>query len=314
MKIDSLIAAFTRAGKRTHLIGTPEYGVLAALDMEGRLFAVLNGEVLNRVNLDAVQNPSISGTYHNPAGDGLWPAPEGTALGFQYPTGNWRVAAGIRFARYFVRDEQAFSCTIFSEIDLINNRGLGMPMLFERSITVNGADGTLELLTTERFTYLGTKKLSGVDAIIAPWSLSQFECAQGCKVVFPYHSNEAVWDLYEDKILPEIAVVENSFQVPVNGNKRFQIGISKDIPWIEFQDPTRKLRVRREALDIPSDHRYIDIRDASPDTQPNGKGVKYSVYADPSGFMEIEAAGGIPYVLEQGQELLLTMKTSFSKQ
>ncbi len=313
MNIDELIATFNKASKRIHYVGTKEAGVLAALDMEGRLFAVLNGEVLNRVNPDAVYGNSFGEVYHNPGGDGLWPAPEGTDRGFQYSTGKWRVPAGIRSARYFVRDENDEGCTIFSEIDLVNNKGIGVPMLFERRITVNGARNFLELNIVERFKYLGNKVLMSSGTIIAPWSLSQFDCSDGCKVVFPNDNNESVWDLYDDTIVPEISVADSLFHVPVNGNKRFQIGIGENVPWIEFQNPHKKLVIRRSAGKLPEHHNYIDIRDASPLETPYKRGVKYSVYCDPNGFMEIEAAGGCPEIIHANLEMSVSVKTIFIK-
>lgn len=39
-------------------------------------------------------------------GYGLWPAPEGTSLGYSYATGSWRVPAGIRHARFRVTDSR----------------------------------------------------------------------------------------------------------------------------------------------------------------------------------------------------------------
>ena len=35
----------------------------------------------------------------------------------------------------------------------------------------------------------------------------------------------------------------------------------------------------------------VDIADASPETDPNGE-VRFSIYNDPSGFMELEVVGG----------------------
>ncbi len=86
-------------------------GVIAALDMEGRWFAVLDGEVLNRVNPDAIAGQSTREQYLNPGGDGLWPAPEGTTLGYQYSTGAWRVPPGLCAARYLVTQATARSAS-----------------------------------------------------------------------------------------------------------------------------------------------------------------------------------------------------------
>ena len=95
MKATRILKAFATAGKQVQLVGDLDAGVIVALDLEGRLFTVLDGEVLNRVNLDAIAGESTQKLYLNPGGDGLWPAPEGTSLGYQYSTGAWRVTPGL---------------------------------------------------------------------------------------------------------------------------------------------------------------------------------------------------------------------------
>src|ERR1035437_923448 len=129
IKAKHLLKVFDKAGKRTHLVGNYKTGVIIALDMEGHLFTVLNGEVLNRVNLDAVVGQSTPSQYLNPGGDGLWPAPEGTTLGYEYVTNVWRVPPSLRSARYLLADSTENSATIIAEVDLINNQGFGIPTL-----------------------------------------------------------------------------------------------------------------------------------------------------------------------------------------
>ena len=58
MKATRILKAFATAGKRVQLVGDLDAGVIIALDMEGRLFTVLEGEVLNRVNPDAIAGES----------------------------------------------------------------------------------------------------------------------------------------------------------------------------------------------------------------------------------------------------------------
>ena len=72
MNAKQILKAFDRAGKRVHLVGDLKAGVIAALDVEGRLFAVLDGEVLNRVNPEAITGQSTREHYFNPGGDGLF--------------------------------------------------------------------------------------------------------------------------------------------------------------------------------------------------------------------------------------------------
>ena len=102
MKANELLDAFAKAGKRAVEVGNADAGVIVGLDLEGRLFAVLGGEVLSRVNPEAVAGQSTRERYLNPGGDGLWPAPEGTAVGYQYAAGAWRVPPGVCAARFRV--------------------------------------------------------------------------------------------------------------------------------------------------------------------------------------------------------------------
>ena len=115
---------FDRGRRRWHLVGNENAGVVAGLDLEGRLYTVYQGKILNRVN-PAVFSLEKGEGYVNPGGDGLWPAPEGTAFGYEYPTGQWRVPPGLTGARYRVLEAGRNTMTMRAEIDLINAQGLG---------------------------------------------------------------------------------------------------------------------------------------------------------------------------------------------
>lgn len=206
MKFEQAMKALAAAGRRAHVVGDAGAGVIAALDVEGRLFPVWGGEILTRINPEALAGQSTRDRYINPGGDGLWPAPEGTTLGYQYAAGAWRVPPGLVAARYRVLDSSPRGATLCAEVDLVNNRGGGIPLLFRRRIAVSAG--------TSSFT---------------------------------------------------MRVVESL------------------------------------------------IRDAAPDLAPSRKGVRYSVYSDPAGFMEIEAVGGCPAVLRPGVELSVEVNTRFER-
>ena len=76
-----LIVLLEQAGRRYHVVGD-EKGVVAA-SWEGRLFAIQDGKVRNRVNAEALCGISTREGL-NPGGDGFWPAPEGSRLGYEY--------------------------------------------------------------------------------------------------------------------------------------------------------------------------------------------------------------------------------------
>ena len=312
MKATQLLTALKKAGKRAHLVGNQQAGAIVALDVEGRWFAVLDGEVLNRVNLDAVAGQSTRQKYLNPGGDGLWPAPEGTALGYEYSTGDWRVPPALTAARYLLTRAAGRTATIRAEVDLVNNRGLGLPTVFQRCISVMPGNSSITVRVIESITYIGRVPLRRADCLLAPWTLCQFDSGPGCEVVFPGARKASVWDLYEQPGNDQRRWDGRLCRTRTDGSQRYQLGIAKNVPWIEFRNPSRGLVVRRAAELLPPGRAYIDISDAAPDVPPGRKGVRYSIYSDTAKFMEIEAAGGCPSIMRPNSEMSLTLSTRFS--
>ena len=312
MKSTELLDAFAKAGKRVHLVGDIQTGVVIALDMEGRLFTILEGQVINRVNLAAIAEYSSLKGYLNPGGDVLWPAPEGTLLGYQYSTGGWRVPPGICSVRYVIDKTNKKEAIIKGEVDLINNKGLGIPTIFKRQIGIVTGKNTMSVHVQESITYIGSIELKKKNCILAPWSLCQFDSGPDCEVVFPCSSKSSVWDLYDESSLNHRRWTKTLCRTSTDGAMKYQIGLDKKVPWIRFCDYQRGLTVQRSARDLPKGQSYIDIRDASPDVQPSKKGVRYSVYSDPTNFMEIESVGGCPISISPGTEMSLHTTTHFS--
>lgn len=312
-KAENVMNAFRESGKRAHLMGNLETGIIIALDMEGRLFTVLDGMVLNRLNYDAILGQSTRARYLNPGGDTLWPAPEGTALGYQYPTGCWRVSPAVTSARYIVISSDENNAVIVAETDLVNNQGLGIPILLKREINIEPVQGEITVNVIESITYIGRKPLLRTECLLAPWTLCQFDSGEGCEVIFPDTGQANVWDLYDLEKGTEIYRQDGICRVRTDGSQRFQIGLGADVPWIEYHDSRDGLTVRRTAKQIPEGHSYIDIRDVSPGIMPDTRGVRYSIYSDTENFMEIEAAGGCPEVILPDTELKMTVSTKYSK-
>lgn len=313
MNASTFLKALKKAGKRAHLVGDLDAGTVITLDMEGRWFAVLDGEVLNRVNPDAIEGQCTYKQYLNPGGDGLWPAPEGTTVGYEYSTGTWRVPSSLTGARYLVTKASARSATIRAEIDLVNNGGLGIPTIFQRQVHVTSGKRSVTVEVKESITYIGREPLRRADGLLAPWTLCQFDTRPGCEVVFPCTRKAAVWDLYDESSSDQRQWTKRLCHTRTDGEQRYQIGIDASVPWIEFRDSRRGLIVQRKALPINTGQEYIDIRDAAPDIAPGKKGIRYSVYSDPSHFMEIEAAGGCPAVIRPNAEMNLTISTRFMR-
>ena len=310
MRVQHLLDLFAAHHKRAILIGSPEAGVVAGLDLEGRLYAVARGEVLNRVNEAAVAGLSGPAGYLNPGGDGLWPAPEGTRLGYTYATGAWRVSPALTGARYLVASTTATSAELAADLDLINAQGLGIPVRAGRAVSVRPIRGGIEIVCEESFTYLGVRTLTRQECLLAAWTLSQFDCGPGCETVFPDSGPGCVWDLYAPSDAHR-RLEDGLWRVRTAGDARFQLGLAASVPWIEFRRPDG-LRVRRSAT-VPPGQPFIDIADRPPQEGPDPRGSRYSIYNDGgNGFMEIEAAGGMPEVLAPGARLAVTVTTRFT--
>jgi hypothetical protein len=304
-----LIDLLSKSYRRSHLTGTSENGVIAALDMEGRLFTVVNNKVINRVVPSAIINRSNKNAYQNPGGDTLWPAPEGTSLGYEYTTGTWRVPPSITGAVWEVVENGPDRSVIRAEIDLVNNLQAGIPCEFERIIEISAVDNGLIQTVTEIIRYVGSKKLQQGTFLLAPWSLCQFDSGEMGKVTMPPPANEDIWDYYEPSEAQRW-LQNDLYVVNTKTDKRFQLGLSQNIPWIEYS-MEGQYRVKRYTEELPAGQNYIDIADAPPDQSPSDKGVKLSVYCDPSGFMEIEACGGSAKELEPGTELRAKIITEY---
>jgi len=304
-----LIDLLEKAHRRPHLTGTVENGVIAALNMEGRLFAVVNNKVINRVVPSAIMNRSNKDAYQNPGGDTLWPAPEGTIFGYEYNTGKWRVPPSVTGAVWEVISVTENISVIRTETDLVNNLQLGIPCEFERIIQIKNIDNGLNLNVNEIIRYIGTKKLNKGEFLLAPWSLCQFDSGDSGKVTMPQPGKDDVWDMYEPSD-NQRKMINGRYIIDTKTDKRFQLGLSENIPWIEYT-LGGQYWVKRYTGVLPEGQSYIDISDAPPDSKPSGRGIKLSVYCDPSGFMEIEACGGCPEYLEPGTELSTVVSTEY---
>lgn len=295
--------------RRWHLTGTLENGVIAALDMEGRLFTIVNNKVVNRVVPSAIKNRSNKNAYQNPGGDALWPAPEGTTLGYEYATGAWRVPPAITGAVWEVVLQEENHFVIRAEIDLINNYQAGIPCEFERHVKMDSGDNFVTQHVTEVIRYIGGKTLRNGEFSLAPWSLCQFDSGKNGKVTLPPPEKRDVWDMYGPSG-SQRRLTNGVYVVKTETKDRFQLGMSPKVPWIEYT-LENQFRVKRYAGELANGQSYIDIADSPPDQLPSSRGVSLSVYCDPSGFMEIEACGGCSEELAPGTELRVGITTEY---
>ncbi|MBR6372859.1 MAG: hypothetical protein IKS20_06740 [Victivallales bacterium] len=301
MKSIELITAIREAGRRLAIVGTERDGVLIALDIEGRIFAFMDGQVLNRVNIDAITGFSTREGYVNPGGDGLWPAPEGSSLGYEYSTGDWRVPPSLTGARWLPVLQESNHAVFQAEVDLINASGTGLPFILSRDITVKRSGKEMSVSIVEGLEYIGSKDYTRQQAVVAPWSLCQFDCGEECVLKIHRPAEDSIWDLYQWDSSCHRHVNGNVCDVDMVTDFRFQLGMAPNVEWLEFVDKKRGFSVKRTA-DAPSEGcDYIDLADRDP-AQPysDAKPIRFSAYCDPTRFMEIEAAGGTPKLLTKG--------------
>lgn len=313
MKLTNLIDLLDRGQRRYHLVGTTENGTLIALDVEGRLFSYLDGEVLSLVNEKAFLGFSTRASYLNPGGDGFWPAPEGSRLGYEYSTGSWRVPPSLTNARWQIVEIDDKSVLVAAEIDLINSEGRGIPCLFSRKVSLDFASGKMTQQVVESIRYLGRDTLTREQAMLAPWTLCQFNCDEQCKLILPPCPASEIWDLYTPESTQHRQQTQDGWQVALKTDFRFQLGLSNKVSSLEFHDQGRQFKAWRTAAALADGLDYIDIADQDPANEAKGRPVCFSAYCDPSGFMEIEAAGGTPQVLTPNCASELQVTTIFSR-
>ncbi len=310
MNIEQLSDICARAGRRPVAVGAGKSGVVAVLGMEGRLFYVHDGRVTSLFRPEAAVNiSSARAGYFNPGGDGLWPAPEGTTTGYEYATGAWRVPAGLTGAQYEIFEQSSDSLVIKAEIDLVNNRQLGIPTRFARSVQVRElAGGATVIEQFDAIEYIGSMELRAGEFLLAPWSLSQFRVSGNSRAYFADPGADSIRDLYSPSRAIRSAAGGRIF-MRTDPEHRIQLALPESAGYVGLELPESRLRIRRTSEKLAAELCGVDIADAPPDTPP-ASAVRYSIYNDPSGFMELEVAGGCAFPLKPGAVLGVKITTT----
>lgn len=305
MNIEQLVEICSRNGRRPQVISCGDAAVVATPGLEGRLFYAYKGEVVSLFRPESAEKISTSKTgYLNPGGDGFWPAPEGTKFGYEYSTGSWRVPAAIISAQYDLVSLQSDSLEIAAEIDLINNQQLGIPCRFIRKVQVREADNSAIIEQFDAIEYMGCCELAAGTFSIAPWSLSQFTVDKNSIARFG-DPGEKVRDLYQpsgDLLASDGKVVTMKH----DDKNRIQLALPEKSAFVELIMPEKNLQITRTSAPLADGLHPVDIADYPPDADPETP-VRYSIYNDPSGFMELETVGGSPDELTPGAILGVNM-------
>lgn len=291
MSIEKVFNTCKANGRRPIMISCGKSAVVAALSMEGRLFYAHNGEMTSLFRPEAAENISNSKNgFFNPGGDGLWPAPEGTKFGYEYSTGAWRVPAAMSGAQYEVISQTSDSFEIAAEIDLVNNQLLGIPCRFIRKSKVReDAYGNTIIEQYDAIEYIGSRELTRDEFLLAPWSLSQFYVDD--KTIASFGTVKGgVRDLYAPS--KDLLTVKGDITEMVHDKvNRIQLALPEESRFVQLIVPDKKLVITRTSAPLADGLEAVDIADAPVDVEPAGA-VRFSIYNDPSGFMELEAVGG----------------------
>lgn len=311
MNIEELFAICQQNGRRPLMISCGNSAAVAVMGMEGRIYYAHDGQLVSLFRRAAAENISNKcNGYFNPGGDGLWPAPEGTTLGYQYTTGDWRVSTALTSAQYETVSQTSDSFEIAAEIDLINDQQLGIPCIFRRRSQIAlEPDGTTTVEQFDSIEYIGTRELKRGEFLLAPWSLAQFAVDDSAVARFG-SVPMPIRDLYQ----PSSHLLTgqgDTIEMRHDTVDRIQLALPEAAGFVELVLPRSALKITRTSAPLPDGHSPADIADA-PGNVPPGAGVRYSIYNDPSGFMELEAAGGCPDKLTPGTVLELRITNKFT--
>ena len=275
--------------------------VLIPPSLHGRIFCQLDGELIHRLDGQALAAPS-STEYNNLGGNSLWPAPEGGDFAFNYVAGSdaWVVQAGISQAIPSVSKSDATSARIHKRISLTNRRGVTLDLNYERRVRVAeelptaGYDLTgFTYHTDDLFAPLGDYPEGEV--LLAPWSLEQFPGADGVLAFGAYTAASCVLnrDFYGDPG-ERIAVRPGQFTFRLGGKDRHQIGIPVACrpTLIGALDANRSLLFLRKTP--PCSGLYFNIADNEQAAGPFSAADQYSIFnGGELGFFELETVGAM---------------------
>ena len=268
----------------------------------GRIFCQLDGQLVHRLDIAAMQNPSPT-EYDNLGGNSLWPAPEGGAFAFNYLPGSdaWMVQDGIAKAVPNVFCDGVNSLRVEKRVLLTNRKGVPVHLNYRREVSVPDrldlpAGCPLEGLcyhTEDIFAPVGD--YSGEEVLLAPWSLEQFPGSDGI-IAFGKVTGggDALnCDFYGD---PGSRLVRGngSFSFRLGGVERHQIGVKvKSGPqFIGALDMRRSLLILRKTEARPG--LYFNIADNEQPGGPFSAADLYSIFnGGELGFFELETIGAM---------------------
>ena len=273
--------------------------VYLAPQLQGRIFASLDGEVLHRFDAALAEDPSPD-DFNNLGGNSLWPAPEGGEFAFNYPADGspWRVQAGINSAKsHLSGDGTAMSRTVALE----NRKGVRSELLHLREVSPRkgfGAEfGLREVVYSSRDTLRLTVPLPADSFLVAAWSLEQFDLGKNITAFGTLARSAKLNDDFYGDIAANTRYVPGGFVFSLAGVEKLQIGVPENAgctmigAWL----PERELLILRRIVSC-GEGRRINFAD---NEQPQGvfsAADAYSVfYGAGAKFFELETLAPVQF-------------------
>ncbi|MCP4643298.1 MAG: hypothetical protein GY851_22815 [bacterium] len=276
--------------------------VLVAPGLQGRIFCRIDGELVHRLDADALLNPSPT-EFNNLGGNSLWPAPEGGPFAFNYlpDSDDWVVQDGIGAQNCQVTQRNVSSATIAKTIRLVNRRGTRLDLEFLRHVRRFLAFPLFEGTNLQAVGYRTVDTFEPLNpcnpdqALLAPWSLEQFPGGEGVTAFAKVEpaDNAVNFDFYThpgDRVVCRDDLV--TFRL--GGDDRHQIGIraAANPTVLGALDTQRSLLMLRRTAPQPG--RYFNIADNDQADGPDSAADLFSVFNGGSlGFFELETIGAM---------------------
>jgi len=287
--------------------------IILADQLQGRIFAVMDGEILHRLDIPLAEHPTDS--FNNVGGNSLWPAPEGGAFAFNYPSdgGPWRVQDGINKAVSAVHPE---TCGMSRKITLENRKGISAEMTHSREITFPACGfgkkyGVKSLVYASTDSLELTNPLPAEDFLVSAWSLEQFDLTPRA-VAFGTMTGAMNTDFYGNPG-PFLTQKGGSFRFDFKAPEKLQIGIPEQTNpgMIGAYVPERDLLIVRRIVRTDAGKRINFADNEQPDGVYSAADAYSVFYGAEMNFFELETLAPVRIRDSKVSGSLLETETHF---